>query len=501
MHNRLLVPIVFLASALACTDSTTPEPVREDPATFREIASQDLGGTGASEISAYDPETKRLFTVNNESAAKIDILDLSGLPTVRALPSIDVSRLGGVANSVDVSGGKLAIALESIDKQQNGSVVVLNTSTLATIRQVTVGALPDMVTFSPDGRFIITANEGEPNTTYTNDPVGSISIIDVNANYSVRTVDFSALAGQQTQLAASNFRIFGPRASFSQDIEPEYVAVSGDSRRAWVTLQENNGIAEVDLVAGSIVRIWPLGTKDYSLAQNAIDPSDRDNAVRLGTWPIRSLYMPDAISFFQTGGSGYVITANEGDGRDYTAIAEEVRIGSLTLDATAFPNAATLRQTSSLGRLRVTNTAGDTDRDGDYDVLFGFGGRGFSIYETATGRMVYESGKSLEEAVIAGNRYDDERSDDKGVEPEGVVVGQVSNRPIAFIGLERADAVAVYDLSNPTNPQFLQLLATGDAPEGLHFIPASKSPTGQSLLVVSSEGDGTVKIYQPNKLP
>ncbi|MEZ0486788.1 choice-of-anchor I family protein [Fibrella aquatica] len=474
-------------------------PQTENVSLFREIASQDLGGTAASEISAYDPLSKRIFTVNNETVAKIEILDYSG-GTLTRLPAIEVATLGGVANSVAVSNGKLAIALEAANKQANGSVIVLDTRTLAVLKTIPVGALPDMVTFSPDGRYIVTADEGEPNATYTVDPVGSVSIIDVTNNYSVKTLTFEAFDSQKTTLMANGFRLFGPKASFAQDVEPEYVAVSPDSRKAWVTLQENNAMAEVDLVAGSILRIVPLGLKDISLMSNAIDPSDRDNKIELATWPIKTFFLPDAIAQFETNGGSYLITADEGDTRDYSGYSEEARISTLTLDPVAFPNGATLKNAANLGRMLVTKSLGDSDGDGDYDVLYGFGGRGFSIFNAATGQRIYLSGKSLEEKVIAAGLYDDARSDDKGVEPEGVTVGMVNGQPIAFVALERVDAIAVYDLSDPVNPVFKQLIATGDAPEGVHFVPAATSPTGRSLLIVSNEGDGTVKVYQPDFL-
>ncbi|SOD99046.1 choice-of-anchor I family protein [Spirosoma fluviale] len=490
---------LLLVLTQGCIDDhrNSPTPVAEDPATFTETASADLGGTASSEISAYDPVSKRLFVVNNETTSKVEVLNLSAYPTVTKEQAIDVSSLSGGANSVAVSGGKLAIALEAVNKQQNGNVLVVNTSTLSVIKQVPVGALPDMVTFSPDGAYIVTANEGEPSADYKTDPVGSVSIINVADNYSVKTLTFESFAGSQGQLAAGGFRIYGPNATFAQDIEPEYVAVSPDSKKAWVTLQENNGMAEVDLVAGTILRIVPFGTKDYSVVANAIDPSDRDSKIELRTAPVKSFFLPDAITYFSTNGANYVITADEGDAREYTAFDEQVRVGSLTLDATVFPTGAALKQNTNLGRLRVTSTAGNTG--GVYTSLFGFGGRGFSIYNASTGQRIYEAGKTLEEKVIAANLYDDDRSDDKGVEPEGVTVGLINNRPVAFVGMERADAIAVYDVSNPDAPQFLQLFKTGDAPEGVLFVPAANSPNGRSMLVVSSEGDGMVKIYQPNR--
>ena len=497
-RNSILLSTAAVILLNSCIkDHNPPAPV-ENASSFKEVASIDLGGLAASEISAYDPASKRLFTVNNESSALVEVLDLSAFPTITKLKPIDISALGGVANSVAVSDGKVAIALEAINKQANGSVIVVNAGTLQTIKQITVGALPDMVTFSPDGKYIVTANEGEPNAAYTVDPEGSISIINVMDNYSVKNLSFGSFAASYSQLALGGFRIFGPKASFAQDIEPEYVAVSSDSKKAFVTLQENNGIAEVDLESGEITKINPLGTKDFSLAANAMDPSDKDNKITLGTWPVKSFYLPDAISCFSTGGAQYLITANEGDAREYTAFDEQARVSTLKLDSKAFPTASALQLPANIGRLRVTNTLGDTDNDGDFDVLYGFGGRGFSIHNASSGQLVYESGKTLEQEVINANIYDDDRSDDKGVEPEGVTIGWMNNKPVAFLALERVDAIAVYDVSDPAKPVFRQIIKTGDAPEGILFVLADKSPNGKSLLISSNEGDGTVKFYQSN---
>lgn len=499
LQKKLLAITLLAMVASGCTDHNIENPPVENAASFKEVATIDLGGAAASEISAYDPATKRLFTVNNEATAIVDVLDLSAFPTITKLTPINVSALGGVANSVAVSDGKLAIALEATNKQANGSVIVVNTATLAQIKQITVGALPDMVTFSPDGKYIVTANEGEPSADYKNDPEGSVSIINIADNYSVKTLTFGAFASSYSQLALGGFRIFGLNATFAQDVEPEYVAISADSKTAYVTLQENNGIAEIDIVSGTILKITPLGTKDISLAQNGIDPSDKDKKIALGTWPVKSFFLPDAISYFSANGAGYLITANEGDTREYTGVFDEqARVSTLKLDPTVFPNAAFLQKEENLGRLRVTNTLGDIDNDKDYDVLYGFGGRGFSIYNAANGQLVHESGKGLEQEVINANIYDDDRSDDKGVEPEGVTVGLINNKPVAFIALERVDAIAVYDVSNPAAPQFLQLIKTGDAPEGILFIASDKSPNGKSLLISSNEGDGTVKFFQTN---
>ena len=145
--------------------------------------------------------------------------------------------------------------------------VVFKTSDYSVIGQAVVGALPDMVTFTPDGKYILSANEGEPSDDYSTDPMGTVSIISVKDNYSVTTLDFSGFASQESALKAKGFRIFGKDASFAEDIEPEYLTVSADSRTAWVTLQENNGIAKIDIGSKKIIQIFPLGFKNYSRPQ------------------------------------------------------------------------------------------------------------------------------------------------------------------------------------------------------------------------------------------
>ncbi|MES2448226.1 MAG: choice-of-anchor I family protein [Bacteroidota bacterium] len=474
----------------------------EDIASFKETAMIDLGGEFASEISAYDPLTKKLFVVSNDGGTKVDVVDLSKYPTLTKLTTLTYANSVGI-NSVAVSNGLLAIALNGAISTANGTVVVLKTSDLSEVKKITVGAMPDMVTFSPDGNYLITANEGEPNDAYTIDPVGTISIIDVKNNYSVKNAGFESFETSKASLVAAGLRIYGPNASFAQDIEPEYVAVAADSKKAYVTLQENNAVAEVDLVGGTVTKIMPLGVRDISLAENAWDVSDKDGKVgQLGTWPIKAFYLPDAISYFSTGGSNYLALANEGDTRAWGGYDEEIRVSSksYTLDATKFPTAATLKLETNLGRLTVSKAFGDTDGDGDYDEIYATGGRSMSIINASNGQLVANIGKDLEQRVIDAGKYEDDRSDNKGVEVESVTVAQVNGKTLAFIGMERVDHIAVYDVSTPATPKFVQLFATGDAPEGLMFVKPKDSPNGRSLLIVSNEADGTVRFYQPNKI-
>ncbi|MDR6762274.1 hypothetical protein J2Y38_002485 [Flavobacterium sp. 2755] len=497
----LLAALFLMASCNNDENSNNEEPetvVNENPATFKEIGSIKIGGEAAAEISAYCEKTKRLFTVNNSGTNQIDVIDLADPTKPVKIGQINLAAYEGASNSVSIYDGKLAVALESTtNKQGNGKVVVFNTSDYSLIKQVTVGALPDMITFSADGKYIMTANEGEPNTDYSQDPNGTISIIETS-NYTVTTLDFASFSSQAAALAKDGFRISKYAKSFAQDIEPEYITISDDSKTAWVTLQENNGVAKVDLASKTITAIYPLGLKDYNTAENAIDVSDSDDKIAFGPWKVKGLYMPDAISHFSSNNVPYFVTANEGDAREYDAYTDIKRMKSLKLDATVFPDAATLKLDANLGRLNLITDMGDTDGDGDLDEMVSFGARSFSIWNGNTGKIVYDSKNDVDKKTNELGTYDDKRSDDKGSEPEAVVVAKMGNQNILFVGLERSDAFMTYDVTNPASPQYLQTVKTGDAPEGVLYIPASKSPTKRSLVVVSSEGDGTIKIYQPD---
>lgn len=513
MRRFLLFALSLTIGFASCKKdkNQTEEPeffVNEDPSTFAEIGTIDIGETGAAEISAYDPETKKLFVVKNENEGKpnqvnrIEVIDFKDPSAMKVIGNISMEPFGGAVNSLAVHSGKLAAAIQAADKTANGKVVVFKTSDHSVISQITVGALPDMVTFSPDGKYIMSANEGEPNPTYTIDPEGSISIISVTENYAVTTVNFSSMASQQTALVQKGFRIFGPNSTFVKDIEPEYITIAADSKTAWVTLQENNGIAKIDIASKTISNIFPLGFKDYNTAGNEIDPTDDNQAYVAAKWPVKGIYMPDAIAVLESNGIPYLFTANEGDAREYDTFIEAKRIKDkiITLDPTKFPDWAELKKDGKLGRLNITPTLGDIDGDGDLDELYSFGARSFSVWNGITGVQVFDSKNELDVKCADEKVYDDGRSDDKSVEPEGIAIGVLGHKKVAFVGMERSDAVAVYDVTNPSGPVFLKLLKCGDAPEGLLFIPAKDSPTKKSLLVVSSEGDGVVKVYTPKTI-
>ncbi|TGD79359.1 choice-of-anchor I family protein [Hymenobacter wooponensis] len=483
-------------------------------------------GTNSAEIVAHDPTTQRLY-VANSVGSKLDILSLSAMGTLTAVASIDVKPYGGI-NSVTVRNGVVACAMEDSDPQQNGSVVFLDQNGVF-LKRVSVGALPDMITFSPDGQLLITANEGEPKSDYSLDPEGSVSIIDFSGGVagltqaSVTTVGFTGFNGQAAALRQQGIRIYGGTAAapstVAQDLEPEYVAVSADSKVAYITLQENNAIATLDLTTKQFTNLRPVGYQDHSQPGFSLDASDQTSDVLLANWPIKGMRQPDAIATFEGAGQRYLVTANEGDAREYTALTEAVRLGdaSYRLDATAFPNAALLKNTQVLGRLNVTNQLGDTDGDGDFDEIYAFGGRSFSIFNASTGALVHDSGDLLERVTSTdatygaifnasnstGNPVRKNRSDDKGPEPEGVTTAVIGADTYVFVSMERVGGVMAFNVNNPASPVLETYVnnrsltsGTGDqGPEGLVFISAANSPTGQPLLLLANEVSSTVAVY------
>jgi hypothetical protein len=520
---RVCVAAALLATVAACNDSedvTLPT----TPATEFTPLSIDLsfvgryagGGAGASEIPAYDPASRRLFVVNG-ALGSVDVVDLSNPAAPSRINQISFANAGGgAANSVAVRNGIVAVAVEATVRTDPGFVVFYRASDLSQLSRVTVGALPDMLIFTPDGSRVLVANEGEPNDAYTVDPEGSISILDVTniSAPTVRSADFRAYNSRAGELRAAGVRIFGPNASVAQDLEPEYIAISDDGATAWVTLQENNAVAIVNIATATVTDIKPLGFKDHRLTRNALDVSDRDNAVNIRNWPIFGMYLPDAIASYRVNGQTYLITANEGDQREYTGFNETVRVSTLRLDSSIFTDAVCggpCIAPERLGRLQVTSTLGNGPNG--YTALYAFGGRSFSIWD-AQMNQVWDSGDDFEQSTRAlpnalfnasnSNNTLDSRSPSKGPEPEGVVVQRFGQKQFAFIGLERIGGVMIYDVTNPTAPFFVSYLNTrsgvnGDnGPEGLAVITARDSPNGRPLLVVGNETSGTTAIFEIN---
>jgi hypothetical protein len=476
---------------------------------------------GAAEIVAHDPATQRLFVVNGADK-KVDVLDMRNPAQLTRIRQLEIPAAhGAAANSVAVRNGIVAVAVEADPRTEPGSVVFFTTDG-AFVNAVKVGALPDMITFTPDGKKVLTANEGEPSDDYMADPEGTVSIINVDKPIAAITQADVRTAGFSQYTASTlppGIRVYGPRASVAQDFEPEYVAVSADSKTAYVTLQENNALAIIDIDTARVTGLRALGLKEYWRAENSLDASDRDGVARLRTWTVWGMYQPDAIvSWVGPDGKQYLITANEGDARAYTAFNEEARVSELKLDPAMYPNAADVQRAEEMGRLRVTNATGDLDGDGDIDMLHSFGARSFSIWN-ADGQMVFDSMNHLElinlsnlgQAFNVSNSDNafDSRSDDKGPEPEGLAVGRVRGKDYLFVANERQSNIVIYELADPGNPRYVaqfvnrdyaaatNTAAAGDlGPEGIAFVSERDSPTGKALILVANETSGTTTVWE-----
>ena len=458
-----------------------------------------------SEISAYDEINERIYSTNS-SQGGILVVSFANPSALDSLTFIDLSAYGE-PTSVAVYNGLVAVSVPDAVAQNNGQVIFID-DTYTIVNTVTVGALPDMVTFTPDGNYLLVANEGEPSDDYTVDPDGTISVIDVSSgagSATVQTADFDAY----TAAMIPNVRIFGNgTTNVSADMEPEFIAVNGASTKAYVACQENNAIAVVDIPTATVENIIGLGYKNYGDPANFIDASDDDNMIgNFQDWDnVYGMYQPDAITLVEIGGTEYLLTANEGDARDYSGYSEEVRVEDVVLDPTVFPNAATIQQLDQLGRLKITDSQGDIDNDGDFDVLYSYGARSFSIWDL-NGNLVFDSGNEIASILAErfADNYADNRDDDKGSEPESITFGKVGGRTFAYIGLERATGVMVYDITNPGSAFFVNYFNKNEvdqSPEGLVFVDAASSPTGKPYLISTNEAfgsyGGSVSAYNVN---
>ncbi|NEU31733.1 hypothetical protein GN156_13260 [bacterium LRH843] len=496
-----------------------------------QIGQYDSGvGIGGTEIMAYDETLKRAF-VTNGAVSGIDIFSFEQLTSgeftkVQSLKRVFLKDFN-IENVADITSiashptkDLVAVSVVSDPKTDPGYIVFLSKEG-EYISNVQVGSLPDMVTFTPDGTKAIVANEGEPSDDYAVDPEGTISIIDITKEPSEFTTN--TLSFKDVEIDG-NVRV-NSKGTVLEQLEPEYVAVSEDSKVAYVSMQENNAIATVDLVAEKILHVKGLGVKDHSLPGNELD-GKRNGETKIENLPLLGFYMPDAIDTFTSGGKTYILTPNEGDARDYEAYSEEAEIGDIVdkikLNADHYKGFTQeeLDQKIADGlfdemkKTKITLEQG-LAADGSYEALYSYGGRSFSIFDAETMELVYDSGSEFEkitsEALPEFFNTDneemayDKRSSAKGPEPETVVSGEIDGKTYAFIALERMSGIMVYDLENPSKPEFVTFITSRDysedikgdvSPEGLRFISADKSPTGHALLAATHEVSGTVAIYE-----
>jgi 6-phosphogluconolactonase (cycloisomerase 2 family) len=524
---------------------------------------------GAAEIVAYQASKKWIYAINSSGdEAIVNIIpadtfdtaalvkDNEGIVSATNLTSTSTLTLNdntpGDANSIaiDENNQMLAVVMAAKNVGEAGQIAFYDISgdTPAFIKNVPAGFLPDMVTFNHDGTKVVVANEGEPNGDYSIDPEGSVSIINIVEGVVADTatnIDFTTYNSQQAELESDGFVFANPtgrtingnviNTTVAMDLEPEYVSISKDNKYAYVSIQENNGLAIINLEDNS-VELKALGFKDWSDLQ--IDASDKDGGVNFKSYPgLYGMYQPDTISSFSWKGANFIVSANEGDAREYffdvtdeadctakggldydeddgcLAYIDESRVEDLTLAANFdYLN----NDDDDIGRLKVSTVKGDTNDDGQYESLYAYGARSFTIWDS-NGLVVFDSGDDIGRitASVHGEAFNnnedenegDTRSDDKGAEPEALTIGTIDERTFAFIGLERMGGIMVYDITNPYDVQFEDYFysrgviegadITGDlAPEGMVFVSAEQSATGEPLLIIGNEISGSIAVWQ-----
>lgn len=481
---RPLVRLCALAGASLALHATAAPPA--DVAIERVWQYAHQGGQ-KSEIVAYDERSDTLWVAG---VVGVDVLDRA---TGQLVAQVSASHLGAV-NSVAIHNGLAALAIENgVDRSQPGVVVFFDTRTRRQLGDaVGVGVLPDMLTFTPDGRQLLVANEGTPAPRLAGqpcpeDPAGSVSIVDLHSRRVTTLPIAQSIPGyaEMRQFPATGNGTTRPDMC-AYGPEPEYIAVDKDGRFAHVVLQEANAVAVLDLHARAFRRIYGLGLKDFSLAGNEIDPSDKDGEPRLRSVALKGLYQPDGVAAYEHRGCTYLVMANEGDARDNgSADGEDERRGSA-----GSGTAELVPEGSELSRLTLSNV--DSAQGGP---LVAFGGHSFSIRDTA-GRIVYDSASLLDREAIRLGIYDDGRSDNKGVEPEGVALLHAHGRVLAFIGLERTlqSAFAVFDVTDPREVRHLDtVVSEGDrSPEGLAAFKIGR----RHYLAVANEVSDTTSLFE-----
>ncbi|TDM13296.1 choice-of-anchor I family protein [Macrococcus lamae] len=487
--------------------------------------SQTTFGESGTEIVAYDKKYKRAYSINGALNA-LDILDASQLKSGKfslykrvLLKDLKVEGSDITSVAVHPKHKYIAVSIPAANKTDNGHVVFMSMEG-ELLSEVEVGALPDMLTFSSNGRQLVVANEGEPNDDYTVNPEGSVSIIKTNKSGIIKQKHV-ATRYFNSKMIPSNIRTLGRTAEESfRNLEPEYITIDKKNEFAYVSIQERNVIAKVDLHTKAIVSVKGLGYKSYR-SQARLDASDKDNKISMKNYPVYGMLQPDGISHVDYKGKTYLLTANEGDTQDYAGFSEETRVEDIAeqynTSSSYFKgfDSKILTDKKALGRLKTSMYNPLTGKDGKYNAVVTFGGRSFSVIEAASMKRVYDSGDDFETItakawpnVFNGNQETpgkiefDSRSDDKGPEPESVTVGKIGSHQYAFIGLERTGGIMVYNIDNPVKPQFETYFKAADnkdiSPEGLTFIPKEQSPVNKPVLLASHEMSGTIAAYEMN---
>ena len=546
MKKLPVAVITLLTAAALITAGQLPALANTATLKVTEIASIASGdGEGSSEIAAYHAGSKRIFATNGVKNS-IDIFDITDVANPKKVGAVSLAPYGNDVTSVAAGQDVIVAAVHvtetfsatGVPTTPNGKIVVFDPSGKVLSSSDILGVQPDSVTFAPNGTTALVAIEAQPvcakdnpataekeNTDYAkaSDPVGGVSIVDLTnpAAPVVRFAGFDKFT--VAQMKAKGIAVSPVVNNVSKDFEPEFVSAA-DMKYAYVTIQEANAIGKLNIESATFVAVTRAFESKHSTV--ARDTSDRDSGAGPRNYAnVVGASQPDAIAAFKMGAARYFVTANEGDAREYSCLDDDLRAASLKVDPWRFPNWSTLSASAALGRAKVNPTIGDSNGDGDIDTIHLRGSNSMTMYRN--GVVIWDSGELLDQiqtkafgvANINGshslssdkstmNYVGQDRSDDKGAEPEGVAIGMVGDRRVAILGLERMTALAIFDITDPGNPVFqewLQMLPTKAtpakdvkywSPEGIVFVPADKSPSGKALIITSYELSGSLSIHQ-----
>ena len=545
MKKLPLIVITALTTSALITAGQFPVRANEATVKITEISAISLDGEGSGEIATFHPGSKRIFATNGIKNS-IDIFDISNVAAPKKVGSLSLSPYGNDVTSV-AAGRDVVVAAVLVTETfsatgapstPNGKLVVFDTNGKVLSSPDILGVLPDSVTFAPNGTTALVAIEGQPvcakddpattakeDTDYlkASDPEGGVSIVDLT-NPAAPVVKFAGFKQfNVAQMKAKGIAVSSVVNNVAKDFEPEFITAV-DNKYAYVTIQEANAIGKLDIEAASFESV--TRAFESKLSVTARDTSDRDSGAGPRNYAnVVGASQPDAIASFKVGSGHYFVTANEGDAREYTCLNDDQRGSSLKVDTRRFPNWSTLSANAALGRAKVNPTIGDRDGDGDIDTIHLRGSNSMTMYRN--GIALWDSGELLDQIQITAfgvaningshslssdkstmNYVGQDRSDDKGSEPEGVAVGMVGNTRVAILGLERMTALAVFDITQPRSPVFqewLQMLPAKAtpakdvkhwSPEGIVFVSADKSPSGKALIITSYELSGSISIHQ-----
>ena len=546
MKKFPLIAITVITASALITAGQLPALANEATMKITEITSIASGdGEGSAEIATYHAGSKRIFATNGVKNT-IDIFDISDVANPKKVGSVALSPYGNDVTSV-AAGRDVVVAVVNVSDKfsatgvpttTNGKIVVFDTAGKVLSSPDVLGVLPDSVSFAPNGTTALVAIEAQPvcakddpataakedaDYTKASDPVGGVTVVDLSnpASPVLKFAGFDQFT--VAEMRAKGIAVSSVVNNVSKDFEPEF-ATAIDNEYAYVTIQEANAIGKLNIQTATFESITRAFESKVSTV--ARDTSDRDSGAGPRTYAnVVGASQPDAIAGFKMGSGNYFITANEGDAREYTCLNDDLRASALKVDPRRFADWKTLSGSAALGRAKVNPTIGDKDGDGDIDTIHLRGSNSMTMYRN--GLAIWDSADLLDQIQTAAfgvaningshslsadkatmNYVGQDRSDDKGSEPEGVAVGMVGDRRIAVLGLERMTALALFDITQPRVPVFLewlQMLPTKAtpakdvkywSPEGIVFVPADKSPSGKALIITSYELSGSLSIHQ-----